>query len=731
MPRRSPTSPLPPQHTAPHIGRSLAPSTTEWLLLGASALVVLLRIAFTFLPVELRLWGIDFSRYVADDPIILAMLVLPLAALVPRWGSAFGAAGEGRTIPPMIYWPLAVVLALGAGWIGMQVHMIFALYGDGALYQTEIIRMLAAPDAPSSLVKPTAWLSGMLLTGLTRALQPDDARIPYVIMGALSLTVMVVGMLALTRGMRRREAVVLVAPLVLSAGLLLHFGYVELYALPFALSVLHLVAIWRAVRENASLVPAGVLLALAAAAGATALVFVPAYIAAWLLRSGDAARARAQALTMAPGTAVVVVAAVSTFGTNLWNPLILPITAGNMITAAGVNEGPFAYTLFSGAHLVDVVNILLLFAAPALAVLLVSIPWMRRNGTAHPLFVHAWVLVTSAVAALLVGYAYFGLARDWDAMAIPMLALPFAASAVLTLRADLGTRMRGTIVLAYVVASAAGGVLWLRMNTLPAAAERFEDILVMDASQIAPQRSFTGWESLRKYRAHTGDIAGEDRALRSMAETGWNRDATWRRILGRGMEDSDAQARQARFSFLLEQFDRVLESPAPESDYRHIPPKRLRELLASVLIAMRYRGDAQSARAQLAAWTPRVAEWRERPFVEAVLDEGRPMASKADVAAACVDTFATDPVLLSTAGDHLVAAGRHAEAARLFERAIAVEPGAWPAVYLRLARLYDAALRDPAAALRVLERCADECLLFEGRGQVLEAIEVYRTRLAQ
>lgn len=428
------------------------------------------------------------------------------------------------------------------------------------------------------------------------------------------------------------------------------------------------------------------------------------------------------------GVVVLVTAAVASLGGNLWNPLVLPLQSGDMISPAGVNEGAFAYTLFSAAHLADVVNILLLFGAPALAVLLVSIPWMRRVGVSHPLFLHAWALVTFASAALLVGYAYFGLARDWDAMAIPMLALPFAASAVLVLRVDLGARMRGMIMLAYVVASVAGGLLWIRTNTLPAAADRFEQLLVMDADLIAPQRTYTGWESLRKYRAHAGDVAGEDRALEQMASGGWNTDATYRTILARGMGDSDASARQARLTFLLAQLEARLSSPHPEKDYRHIPPRRLHELLAATLVAMRYRGDGDAARAAHARLVPHVTGWREGPFVEAVLDAGRPMAAKADIAAASVDTSCTDPVLLSTAGDHLVAAGRHIEAALLFARAIDVEPGAWPVVYRRLARLYEVVLHDRAAALRVLERCARECLLYPRRDEVLAEIERLRVR---
>lgn len=726
---RRPASPSPSPHAASPIGSLPPPTRSEWLAAAAIAAVVVLRIALTYVPVDARLWGIDFARYAAGDPIALALVLLPLGAFVPGAGSVFRSGGAGRTLPPLLFWPGVVLLAGAAGWIAFEVHMLFALYGDGSYYQTEIIRLLAAPEAPSSLVKPTGWLAGVLVTTLARTVVPDDARVPYVLAGAVSMVLMVGGSLALVRGMRRREAALLVLPLVGSAGTLVLCGYVELYALPFALAVLHLVASWRAVREGRSLVPALVLLALASAASVTALVLAPAHLAAWLMRGQDAARARARAMGVTMGAVVLVTAAVASLGGNLWNPLVLPLQSADMISAAGVNEGAFAYTMFSAAHLADVVNILLLFGAPALAVLLVSIPWMRRVGVSHPLFLYAWALVTFASAALLVGYAYFGLARDWDAMAIPMLALPFAASAVLVLRVELGARMRGMLMLAYVVASVAGGLVWIRTNTLPAAADRFERLLRQDAALIAPQRTYTGWESLRKYRAHAGDVAGEDRALEQMAAGGWNANATYRTILARGMGDSDASARQTRLVFLLGQIEARLRSPRPEQDYRHIPARRLHELLAATLVAMRYRGDGDAARAAYATFSTRVTGWREGPFVQAVLDAGRPMAAKADIAAACVDTSCTDPVLLSTAGDHLVAAGRHREAALLFARAIDIEPGAWPVVYRRLARLQEVVLHDPAAALRVLERCARECLLSPDRDEVLAEIERLRGRM--
>ncbi len=166
------------------------------------------------------------------------------------------------------------------------------------------------------------------------------------------------------------------------------------------------------------------------------------------------------------------------------------------------------YALFTARHALDLLNLLLLAAAPAIVLLMAS-PRITSGHLSDR--IQKYFLLLASVCGVAFALTFdpnLGMARDWDLLALALWPLCLWAAWTVA-RADWGAaRPR-------LLAAIAGFVVLI---TLPyvlvqadqrASIRRFETLLNLDLS-----RSAYGWENLASYCRTNGDIEGRIRALR-------------------------------------------------------------------------------------------------------------------------------------------------------------------------------------------------------------------------
>lgn len=179
------------------------------------------------------------------------------------------------------------------------------------------------------------------------------------------------------------------------------------------------------------------------------------------------------------------------------------------------NEGAVqSYTLLSTAHLIDVLNMITLAAAPALLLL----PFMRRPGNAlrsQDVVALSHVIFTGYL--LFFGYTCFGMARDWD------VNVGFGVAAAL-FSITMLTRLEEGDARSYLAYLGSGAVIiavlpWLAVNLDEGMSERrFRDVMALDDRNITGDFALNGYEHLRKHYQRIGDGGMETWAMRKKVE---------------------------------------------------------------------------------------------------------------------------------------------------------------------------------------------------------------------
>jgi hypothetical protein len=253
-------------------------SRADYTLLAVIAVYVLLRWLATLLGGgEVRLWGLDFAAYLPLSWDVAVALTLPALLLVPQLRSAMsqalsGAAGSGRAWPRLVTALLLLGGLLALAWFE---QVAWAFLGDGAYYATEIFRIKADEAYQTALIKPTSLLTGYLIQWLSVTWQPENVRWPFLMLGLGGLVLVVIAGFLFTMHERRSVAALLVSASLLAAASLMFFGYIELYALSYAFTLLFFLAAIRSLRKKTSVLPAGLSLLIAMLFGASSAVFIP------------------------------------------------------------------------------------------------------------------------------------------------------------------------------------------------------------------------------------------------------------------------------------------------------------------------------------------------------------------------------------------------------------------------------------------------------------------------
>jgi hypothetical protein len=361
------------------------------------------------------------------------------------------------------------------------------------------------------------------------------------------------------------------------------------------------------------------------------------------------------------------------------------------------------YTLLHSAHLLDVVNMLLLAGAPALLVL----SFMRRRGMSVAAVVAA-AHVLFLLFLLLFGYTGFGMARDWDVNTLFGVALAMFALVVLRDHREKEKRFW----MAYMLSGAAlvATLPWLAVNiSTDASVQRFRHVMALDDELIPGDFALNGYEHLRKYYQSIGDDAGVAWAIeRKIAMVGYPDDM--RKYVLSAITTMRGGEREAAFAYtfaaLMQRLDRM-QAQGVQRLYEGTRSE-FSEVFAETVLQAEYLALAGALPAGFAsAWTDSLRHHDDEGgmtvIVEALMREARGLPPRDlprfAAAARDIDGSAT---LATYSGRVLLAADRIDDAIAVLRTAIRLdEQFTLPALYLGQALLQLDPPEIPEAAVQL------------------------------
>jgi tetratricopeptide (TPR) repeat protein len=568
---------------------------------GAAVAVRLLAAVFLLVHVVARLlphwpaWGLDSLRYYPPWMSLLCVLAaVPL--LWPRAGeflrdaTSRPFAGHDPWQPGRQGWLdrgllLGCLLLLFAG-LRSAIHLL----GDGLLYTS----MLRGDGMTGVFLAGNEPLGHALAATLFRVGGPLElsAAGAYGWSSILSGLIYVGAALACARWLTEERGLrLLVLGLLLTSGLLQLFcGYVETYAPAVALLLLYVALALRALQGRGSLYPAALVLGIAIATHFTIAVYLPSLVVLGVIRSAGTGLRRAGRMLGPPVVSLLLACGIAlALG---WRPsaYLQGLRASHFLPLSGSGDRFQPYSLFSWAHLHDVLNQLLLVAPAALLALPVL---LRRSRPHSPTGRFLLAACLPPLLAVLLLNPEIGAFRDWDLFALP--AVPLLVVTALALRQRLATgRAWQRVGWVIVWAAAWHSVLWIGVNSRAEAAEsRFVDNL-QQVTLSRHARAY-GWETLGSfYETHGGDtsraLAAYERALAADERNPrlWNLAGTTAAALGQ---------REKAVRFLEQAVDRQ-----QGSDPRHL------NNLALALADLGRPDEAIAALQRAVALQPKAAE---------------------------------------------------------------------------------------------------------------------------
>jgi len=470
-------------------------------------ILVLLRLIAAQFPEE-RLWGLSFGAYIPLwTQVALALLGLlfctPALYRLFRWKADLLAKWK-----PL---PMALLFAAVGASLFWLLRMETYFLGDGAVYLAEHFRYVrglpVSEDVLFSLGSAplSAWL---LAKGALLLTNPDavgtlsgQPQLVFWLSGALLGAIFVSGVLLLVARVTKDGAsrLGLTSLLLATPGTLFFFGYVEYYTLPFVLLGIYLLATMAVHDKRLAPLWLVVLFIAMCAAHIMLIVLLPGLLVSLISARGGEQAERHLTLrnvllftggVLALGGLYYFVSGIATEGSRA------------ILSLSSFGEGKTLqnYTLLSSEHLMDIVNMLLLVAAPA-ALLLVFIPWKGRMWA--PVELVALLHMTFLLFLLLFGYTSFGMARDWDVNAGFGLAAAMFAFVMLQ-RCDANRR-------SYLLYLAAGASIvallpWIAVNVgTETSVERFRNVMTLDDENIPGDYALNGYEHLRKHYQRVGE----------------------------------------------------------------------------------------------------------------------------------------------------------------------------------------------------------------------------------
>ena len=565
-----------------------------------------------------------------------------------------------------------------------------------------------------------------------------DLRSVFTILGLCSFAITLVAVAWAERGERRSVAIVFWAGMLLSAGSLFFFRYVELYQLQYAFVAAYFLSLWRASKqEKFSAIPL-VLLLLAIGFGAAASIYLPTYLAYVLLRSSwkkstvtRSLQLLAWGLPLIPLALLLISAAASS---PILAEYIIPLTPGS---AAAVETGSTGYHLFSFAHLRDVLNAVWLHAAATLAfILIATFVLRRRKEESTPRLRIAVIALSASATYLLFAHAMYGLSQDWDLAAIISPALVFFAAAAAERAERAYPKATAVAAIGYLLLQVGQLHPWVRVNAEDASADRYASLVEMNSGTVPAWNSFRSLENLRSYYGSTQQVAGEFRVLCTQMQLGLQQAEILRSMqltFPRLPEQQRNTALDSLCAVLLRRADGAgTKAGTAETDDAGtgdgLGAQRLRELVVSSFMLARSAEEHAVVSRYMPLFGAKIQPWPEIGMYYAYANTELTAAQRREIVGMSLRSACDDPSLTFHAGWYCEDAGDAATACRYYERTIALAPGEYPTAYLRCARLLDGVDGERTRAVDLLERGIQSCAFAPERREMEQLLAAYRNK---
>lgn len=700
---------------------SAAERRTALPFLLALGLFLLLRGVLAYLPAgEQRLWGIDFPAWLGHGFFPTLLLWAPFLFLLPSVAGALIPRGPARRTPSGLAATVrALLLTAAAGALAWQVQTAYAFLGDGTWYAAELYRSISLEGYANSMIKPSAWLTGLVLDGIARVLRPDDIRLPFTLAGIAGMLAAAAGVFFSTRHERGQTVLAAVTMLLFGCGTLVFFGYIELYAFTYGLSIAYVATAWRGFRHALPVWVPTVLLLAAIAFGATAVVWLPSLLLLlhWRARGEEGSfplRRAAIVLMLLPLAAVAVLyAGIGGSGDNAYLVAIVPYER----IVDGLHTGWQRYVLTEPARWVDILNMLLLGLGPLLFVLPVLVVQARRLGLLRaPAVLFGAVSASGGLTLLVFGNTFLGLARDWDVGAVALLGT-VAFAWVLWEQQSHARGWQRLVLPGLTAAMLSHVVLWTVVNTSESAsAARFESIAGMDEGLLLPMNTFTAYENLRKFHQSGEDTDAYFRVLRRQIATGYRSHIGYSEYLSSILKLKDVRRRRDEFAWLLETYRVAVSRGGAENVQGRIEPRDAREFAARMLLSAWQIGETGLTETQESAFHAIFASrsdaskpdvsvpWPEAGLLAVLRNPGSREEDSLRIATA-VTSETRDAFLHMTAGGLYQQRGFPAAAADAYDAALAREPAMYPSWYLVAAEFHRTVRGDLLRSRELLEAC--------------------------
>lgn len=478
-----------------------SPATVARYLFGLTLLLFIVSSRFP----QFRLWGLSvwghFPLYVLA---LLAGVGIALLIVEYRWSrSAGGQATEAVKESPSRYLFLSIAITVLFGVLLYLLRAKTHFLGDGYSLLTELAK--AQP-----LIKPREMGAGLVLVWMKGLVGGDPQRAAEVSYQMISIgaglcfaAIAAIGSALLFP--RRRERLILLTGLLSGGYSLMFFGYAENYSL-FAVSLLLFTMLGLLITENRAskwliLLP----LALACFMHILGLLLVPAALYLIVGHTKIAAKmARAPRAKKLMAIGIPVVLGLVVFGYLYQTDYYFRFAFVPIIPDRFSIKG---YSLFSAAHIADVLNLLFLLT-PGLLLVIALFRMQPMKKLFEPRSARfLLLLVSTTVFAACVLDPKLGMPRDWDLFSFP--GIPMTAF-VLWLMLTRTTRARTHITMAILFVSL--GVLSLLPRATAQALPEVGVATFIDYLELDPARARTGMHNLGIYYVAQGDTAAAVRS---------------------------------------------------------------------------------------------------------------------------------------------------------------------------------------------------------------------------
>ncbi len=363
------------------------------------------------------IWGINHLRFLGNGVpyiyfAVVAIAVLVVIGLTPARRIEDAVSAFDRLLLGEKMWPRLLLVV-----VGMTLFYVFrartCLLGDGCAWLDNFAQgrtYIHKWTEPGSIYI-IRWFQS-----LQGDFSRDTARTAFHIISIASGGIFVYNVIAIVKQLCQDRYVRLLAltTLLLSGGILLFFGYIEFYALSWAIAALFVNVSLRFVNNSRLWWVLLLTWALGMAMHLQALYFLPGLVYLFLRKIKKPALRKLGYFGLG-GAALTGIGLVCwLYHTRIEAALLLLPTLSSRPTAPG-------YTMFSPLHLRDLANLILLVFPGAAAILTLWIFGRERNWRAT---IPAYLAVLSAgsLAFMCLFGAAVTMGRDWDIMSLSLLA---------------------------------------------------------------------------------------------------------------------------------------------------------------------------------------------------------------------------------------------------------------------------------------------------------------------